>query len=450
MQSDLFSYPAYSDLPPQVRPPVDAVVMASLLEHQHGTIRGVPKLLCEINGKPLIRIVLEAVTQALSLNRIAIVGNPGLLTPVIGDLVNNRVFLVEEAGDVQDNGIAAWYALRDRLDPAPLDLLRQIQPPDNIPFALDLFWECLAECVRDRDLADGPLSHARAETSLWRRTQRLEFYRGLPLGLTAPGLLDAAVRCGVLKWQDGAPGGFDVAPAWREPLLAYHRWRQHALLLLPCDTPFMTPEAVDAAVDRFNPEVCDVTMFLVDRRSLEPFETVDPPRTLRAMPRTALPTAEWWFRTSNIIMVRPNAVVINDMWRQGYKVRKLRFLGNIIGLWARLWPKPRVQWGSVFFAVMATFIFAVDRGGWHGLAETLRPLIPKRGLEQLLSYLFQTRIILYRLPQAATSIDVDYEEDVELIEENFDYWSAIAGLPASDMETVGRMLPDRFSIEPLM
>ncbi len=136
--------------------PVDAVVLAGTHQNARRLVNGVNKAFLEIEGKPLVRHVVDALRAARHVGKIHVVGPRGELEPLLADVPG--VVCVQQQGKLVSNGWAgvrsaeaAWGASSDaERDEQPV-LLLSCDLPLVTPGAVDDFVERAAR----RDAADG-------------------------------------------------------------------------------------------------------------------------------------------------------------------------------------------------------------------------------------------------------------------------------------------------------
>lgn len=133
--------------------PLEAIVLSGTHQNVRRLINGRNKAFLEIDGKPLVRHVVDALTEAQHIGKIYVVGPVEALSEVLGDLPN--VVCVAQEGKLLSNGWAGVRAVEagrsspagDVPDERPM-LLTSCDLPLITPGAVDDFVERAAAIDR--------------------------------------------------------------------------------------------------------------------------------------------------------------------------------------------------------------------------------------------------------------------------------------------------------------
>jgi len=134
--------------------PIDAVVLAGSPKNERHHVLGRNKAFLEVDGKPLVRRVVDALLRAGSIDRIFVVGPLPELVEALGGQTN-RLRLVEQAGTMLKNAWAGFQASeRLRATELPDPVRPVLFTSCDLPFisgaAVDDFVaRCAAEDARD-------------------------------------------------------------------------------------------------------------------------------------------------------------------------------------------------------------------------------------------------------------------------------------------------------------
>lgn len=305
--------------------PLDAIVLAGTDRNPHRLIAGRNKAFLEMGGRSLVRITVQALLQAQTVDRVFVVGPVKDLDRELGDL-SSRVRTVPEVGQMLRN---AWAGVR-----------------------------------------------------------------------AAQGLRTSQ-----------AEGGEDA---------------DRPLLVLSCDLPLISPNAVDDFVARCAREDGQraeghhsMLVGCVEEQSVLPYYPRDgQPGIIR--PFVDLRAGR--LRLANIYVVRPQELGQQELLQTGFSYRKAHDWRNVIALAWSLISSPG-GWNAAWLVLrLQATVMAAKRKG--KLYRWLRRGNSQEALEAGGSCLFNTSIRFVTSPFGGLSIDVDDQEDYLIIGNRFAEWSS--------------------------
>ena len=193
-----------------------------------------------------------------------------------------------------------------------------------------------------------------------------------------------------------------------------------AVLFVPADIPFATPEEISAFVRLSLEARCDYALGLVTEESMRGFYPTAPGEPGIRMAYFNL--REGRFRQSNLHLIRPARVVNRHYIDEMYEHRHQREFGQIIGLAWRLLRSERGGLGVLGFYLLMHLAGFADRLGLARLADAVRQLIPAQRIERGVSSLLRASFRLIVTEAGGCAVDIDTEADFEASRLRFDDW----------------------------
>ncbi|HVN39748.1 MAG TPA: NTP transferase domain-containing protein [Myxococcota bacterium] len=193
-----------------------------------------------------------------------------------------------------------------------------------------------------------------------------------------------------------------------------------AVLYLPVDIPFATPEEISAFVRQSLEAGCDYALGLVTEESMRGFYPSAPGAPGIRMAYFNL--REGRFRQSNLHLIRPARIRNRHYIDEMYEHRHQREFGPILALAWRLLRSERGGFGVLGYFLLMHLAGLTDRWGLTFAADALRRLIPTARIERGVSALLGGSFRLIVTEAGGCAADVDTETDFDSAKLCFDVW----------------------------
>lgn len=193
-----------------------------------------------------------------------------------------------------------------------------------------------------------------------------------------------------------------------------------AVLYLPVDIPFATPEEISAFVRQSLDARCDYALGLVTDESMRGFYPSAPGAPGIRLAYFNL--REGRFRQSNLHLIRPARIRNRHYIDEMYEHRHQREFGQIVGLAWRLLRGERGGFGVLWYFLLMHLAGLSDRWGLTFVADALRRLIPTARIERGVSSLLGGSFRLIVTEAGGCAADIDTEADLDAARLCFDVW----------------------------
>ena len=206
--------------------------------------------------------------------------------------------------------------------------------------------------------------------------------------------------------------GYNQVPV---PDLFEHK--EKAVLMVPCDSPLITPREVTHFIDHSDLDRYD---FLVGLTPEEQMTHFYPQNSQPGMKMAYLHMKEKNFRINNLHMVRPMKVIQRRHINTLYAFRYQKNIINAILLGIYLMGKEQPK--SIQFFSGLQFAMISSRLGFPRLTRFFRDWTPKKELEKAISGLMNTRFAGLEVPFPGAALDIDNDKDFRTMGIMFDQW----------------------------
>lgn len=193
-----------------------------------------------------------------------------------------------------------------------------------------------------------------------------------------------------------------------------------AVLFVPADIPFATPQEISVFVQRSLEARCDYALGLVTEESMRGFYPAAPGEPGIRMAYFNL--REGRYRQSNLHLIRPARIGNRHYIDEMYEHRHQREFGQIVALAWRL-LRSEGGLGVVTFFLLMHLAGLADRWRLVRLADALRQLIPIGRIERGVSLLLRASFRLIVTEAGGSAVDIDTEEDFDAARLRFEVWS---------------------------
>ena len=203
----------------------------------------------------------------------------------------------------------------------------------------------------------------------------------------------------------------------KESQLEQSPYRNKAVLVVPCDSPLITPHEVEYFLQEADMDHYDHVLGLTPEESLEPFYPKD---GLPGIQMAYLHMKEKRYRINNLHLVKPVQIKNRHLIQTMYRYRYQRNLFNVFLFTLKLIGKDkRNRWRyhiGLSLGLMASWLKI------PALIRFCRSLVPKKGLEQVISSIMATRFVSLSTPFPGATLDIDNARDFETIKQRFTEW----------------------------
>ena len=211
------------------------------------------------------------------------------------------------------------------------------------------------------------------------------------------------------------PGGENASIA----ALEASRYRDKAVLIVPCDSPLLTPHEVEHFISHCDMDRYDHILGLTAEETLENFYPRDGQPGLKM---TYLHLKEKSYRLNNLHLVKPLRIANREGIQKMYQYRYQRNFKNFILFGLSLYGKAISKHYRHYIGLKLCLLFSAL--GWKIPVRYFRKWTPKRDLEQCISTLLKTRFMGLEVPYPGAALDIDRDSDYEAITARFEEWHA--------------------------
>jgi GTP:adenosylcobinamide-phosphate guanylyltransferase len=195
--------------------------------------------------------------------------------------------------------------------------------------------------------------------------------------------------------------------------------RDHQVLYLSGDLPFITPEEISEFIRLGQASGCEYAIGLSPERALDLFH----PRAedeSDGIAVTYFNIREDRLKQSNLHLTKPAKIVNRHYAQDMYEHRKQRELGSMVGLAWRLLHSEEGGGTIAFFFLLIVLSGWLDRHRLRGLADRARQIVSIERVERALGRLMKTELRLIVPEIGGCAVDVDTEQEYDAICKNYD------------------------------
>jgi molybdopterin-guanine dinucleotide biosynthesis protein A len=215
-------------------------------------------------------------------------------------------------------------------------------------------------------------------------------------------------------------------------------YKDRAVLVVPCDSPLITPHEIDYFIQNCDLDNYDHILGLTPEESLIPFY---PEKGKPGIQMAYLHIKEHRYRINNLHMVKPVQIGNRHYIQQMYHYRYQRNFKNVIRFGWEVFGKDRKNRYRYYVGLLLGLFFS-----WLNvkpLVRFFRSWVPKQGLEECISSIMKTRFVGLESPLPGATLDIDNAQDYESIKLRFKEWrdylnrlSDLYPLPVTRRKTV--------------
>ncbi len=201
------------------------------------------------------------------------------------------------------------------------------------------------------------------------------------------------------------------------PKLMHPENRDRAVLVVPCDSPLITPIEVEYFISHCDVENYDHILGLSAEKSLEHFYPKDNKPGIKM---AYLHLQEKSFRLNNLHLVKPIRIENRHYIQRMYEYRYQRNIKNFILFGLSLIGKDKTQHYRYYIGLQLGLLFGSL--GWSKLIDIFRNWTPKKDLERSISTIMKTRFMALEVPFPGAALDIDNDKDYETMKVRFNEW----------------------------
>ena len=190
-----------------------------------------------------------------------------------------------------------------------------------------------------------------------------------------------------------------------------------AVLVVPCDAPLITPHEIEYFIQNCDMENHDHVLGLTPEQALRPFY---PGPGRPGIKMAYLHLKENKYRINNLHLVKPAQMKNRHYIQQMYRYRYQRNLINVGRFALKLIGKDKIHRFGYYFGLLLGLMFS--RLKLDLLVDFFRSWVPKKGLEECISNIMQTRFAGLEVPFPGAALDVDNAKDYETLKLRFQDW----------------------------
>ncbi len=206
-----------------------------------------------------------------------------------------------------------------------------------------------------------------------------------------------------------------------------------AVLIVPCDSPLLTPHEVEHFIQHSQIENHDHVLGLTSKRNLEFFY----PRNGKPGIKMAyLHLKEDSYRINNLHLVKPIRIENREYIQKMYQYRHQRNFKNMVLFGLSLLGKDKAKHYQYYFGLQMGLLFASL--GLESMVRVFRTLTPKKALEKSISNIMKARFMGLEVPYAGAALDIDSDKDYEAMKNRFNEWREYLSHPENSPLTLSR------------
>lgn len=220
-------------------------------------------------------------------------------------------------------------------------------------------------------------------------------------------------------------------------------YRDRAVLVVPCDAPLITPHEIDYFIQNCDLEHYDQILGLTPEKSLMPFY---PQPGKPGVKMAYLHMKERRYRINNLHLVKPIRINNRRYIQRMYHYRYQRDVKNVLLFGWEVIGKDKRGRYRYYIGLMLGLLFS-----WlniQPLVRFFRSWVPKKGLEECISSIMDTRFEGKESPLPGAALDIDNARDYEAIKIQFNEWRSYLNrledlypLPAKEPSPSGWTVP---------
>ena len=193
--------------------------------------------------------------------------------------------------------------------------------------------------------------------------------------------------------------------------------KNKAVLIVPCDSPLLTPKEVTYFISQSDINNYDHILGLISEEDLENFY---PKENLPGIKMAHLHLRENNYRINNLHLVKPLRIANRKYVQEMYQYRYQRNFKKIIMFGRSLLGKIKLKYYRCYIGLQLCQFFSSI--GWKMPVKYLKEWTTKQDMEHCISRLLDTRFKGLVVPYPGAALDIDRDSDYEAIKSRYDEW----------------------------
>jgi len=193
--------------------------------------------------------------------------------------------------------------------------------------------------------------------------------------------------------------------------------RDKAVLIVPCDSPLLTPHEVEYFISHSDTNDYDHILGLIPEEALKKFY---PTGNLPGIKMAYLHLRENNYRINNLHLVKPLRIANRKYVQKMYQYRYQRDFKKIILFGRNLLGKVKLKYYRCYMGLQLCQFFSSI--GWKFPVKYFKKWTAKQDMENCISSLLNTRFKGLEVPYPGAALDIDRDSDYEAIKIRYDEW----------------------------
>ncbi|MEE9259377.1 MAG: nucleotidyltransferase family protein [Nitrospinaceae bacterium] len=194
-------------------------------------------------------------------------------------------------------------------------------------------------------------------------------------------------------------------------------YRDKAVLIVPCDSPLITPHEIEHFISHCDTDQYDHILGLTAEENLKPFY---PAPGKPGLKMSYLHLSEKSFRVNNLHLVKPLRIGNREYIQKMYQYRYQRNFKNFVLFGLSLFGKDKAEHYQYYLGLQLGLLFAGL--GLSSPVDFFRKWTPKKNLERCISTIMKTRFMGLEVPYPGAALDIDNDKDYEALANRFNEW----------------------------
>ena len=202
--------------------------------------------------------------------------------------------------------------------------------------------------------------------------------------------------------------------------------KDKAVLIVPCDSPLLTPHEVEYFISHSDTNKYDHILGLIPEESLKQFY---PTERLPGIKMAYLHLKENNYRINNLHLVKPLRIGNREYVQKMYQYRYQRDFKKIVLFGRNLLGKIKLKYYRCYIGLQLCQFFASI--GWKLPVEYFKKWTAKQDMENCISNLLNTRFKGLEVPYPGAALDIDRDSDYEAIKTRYNEWHDLLSMKRS-------------------
>ncbi len=193
--------------------------------------------------------------------------------------------------------------------------------------------------------------------------------------------------------------------------------KEKAVLIVPCDSPLLTPHEVEYFISHGDTNNYDHILGLISEEALKQFY---PTESLPGIKMAYLHLKENNYRINNLHLVKPLRIGNREYIQQMYQYRYQRDFKKVVMFGRSLLGKIKLKYYRCYIGLQLCQFFSSI--GWKLAVSHLKKWTSKNDMENCISSLLKTRFKGLEVPYPGAALDIDRDSDYEAMKTRYNEW----------------------------